>query len=66
MVDDTLLPLSSDFESFRSRRLKIPPKNPGCAAPMGPLAAATATAFPIPPVANNNGDIPLFTAFKIP
>lgn len=65
-ADETLLPLSSDFDSLRSRRLNIAPKKPGCPkfAATGPLAAAIV--FPIPPVANNSGDIPLFNAFRMP
>lgn len=67
-----MLPLSSDLDNFRSRRLKMAPKNPGgaavklaaAAAATGPLTAVTA--LPIPPDANSNGDIPLFIAFKIP
>lgn len=75
-VDETMLPLSSDFDSLRSRRLKMAPKKPGgaaarlaaAAATGPPLAAVTAvvTVLPIPPDASSNGDIPLFIAFKMP
>lgn len=64
IVEVVLLLLSSDLESFRSRRLNIPPKKPGCAALTGPFAAVTV--LPIPPDAKNNGVIPLFMAFSTP